>query len=180
MTIFTFPNALTFVRIIIIPFFVISLIYKKNQYALVLFIVAAFTDLLDGLLARLIDQKSRLGAFLDPLADKFLLITSFIILTFYGWLPIWVTITVISRDIVVIIGWCLLIILTHQRKVEPSIAGKLANAFQAILIVYILFSINFDYDMPMIKDFILFLAVVFTLFSGIQYIYRGYKRLHEK
>ncbi len=179
MNIFTFPNALTFARIIIIPFFVISLLYKKNHYALILFVVAAITDLFDGFLARLTNQKTKLGAFLDPLADKFLLITSFILLAFYGWLPIWVTITVISRDIIVIVGWCILVIFLHERKVEPSLAGKLANAFQAILIAYILFLINFDIDNPLIRHSILFFTVFFTALSGIQYIYRGYKQFHE-
>lgn len=180
MTIFTIPNTLTFARIVIIPIFVTSLLYKKYQYALILFIIAAVTDLLDGFLARITNQKTKLGAFLDPFADKFLLLTSFILFAIYGWLPNWITITVISRDIIVVVGWCMLVIFIHHRKVEPSLIGKLANAFQAILIAYILLSINYAIDNAVIKDSILLLAAVFTVLSGIQYVYRGYKLFHER
>ncbi|MBS4059960.1 MAG: CDP-diacylglycerol--glycerol-3-phosphate 3-phosphatidyltransferase [Bacteroidetes bacterium] len=181
MTVFTIPNALTFVRIIIIPIFVMSLLHRKFHYALILFVVAAVTDLLDGFLARVTNQKTRLGAFLDPLADKFLLLTSFILFAFYGWLPDWITITVISRDFIVVAGWFILFLLTQNRKVDPSIIGKLANAFQAILISYILFSINFDMGGAIIvKEYLLVLAAAFTVLSGIQYVYRGYRQLYEK
>lgn len=181
MTFLTFPNTLTFVRLIIVPFFVASMLYQKYQIALILFSVAAITDLLDGFLARLTNQKTKLGAFLDPFADKFLLLTSFVIFTFYGWLPGWLTITVISRDALVILGWIILVIFTHNSKVEPSLIGKLANAFQAILIVYILVSINFEIDTAMIiKQQIVFLVAALTVLSGIQYMYMGYRRLNEK
>lgn len=180
MTIFTIPNTLTFARIVIIPIFVTSLLYKKYQYALILFVIAAVTDLLDGFIARITNQKTKLGAFLDPLADKFLLLTSFILFAIYGWLPNWITITVISRDIIVVVGWCMLVIFINHRKVEPSLIGKLANAFQAILIAYILLSINGVIDNSVIKNLILLLAAFFTVLSGIQYIYRGYKQFHGK
>lgn len=180
MTIFTIPNVFTFARIVIIPFFATSLLYKKYNYALILFVIAAITDLLDGFLARLTNQKTKLGAFLDPLADKFLLLTSFILFAVYGWLPNWITIIVICRDFIVVVGWYMLVVLINERKVEPSIFGKIANALQAILIAYILLSINFEIGTPVIKDSLLLLAAFFTVFSGIQYVYRGYKLFHDK
>lgn len=181
MTLLTIPNALTFARLIIMPFFVLSMLYQEYQYALILFSVAAITDVLDGFLARLINQKTRLGAFLDPLADKFLLLTSFIIFTFYGWLPAWITLIVISRDAIVIIGWIVLVILTDNKKVEPSLTGKLANAFQAFLIIYILVSLNFEIDKTLIlRQQIGFLVAALTLISGIQYIYKGYRQFNER
>ncbi len=180
MTIFTIPNVLTFARIVIIPFFATSLLYKKYNYALILFVIAAFTDLLDGFLARLTNQKTGLGAFLDPLADKFLLLTSFILFAVYGWLPNWITIIVMSRDFIVVVGWYMLVVLINERKVEPSIYGKMANAFQAILIAYTLLSINFEIYNPLIKKSILLLAAVFTVLSGIQYVYRGYRLFYDK
>ncbi len=176
MTFLTIPNTLTFARLIIIPFFVLSMLNQKYEYALILFSVAAITDLLDGFLARLTNQKTKLGAFLDPLADKFLLLTSFVIFAFYGWLPAWIAVTVISRDVIIILGWIVLVIFTHNIKVEPSLIGKLANAFQAILIVYILVSINFEIDTEMkIRQQIVFLVAILTVSSGVQYIYKGYK-----
>ncbi len=176
MTFLTIPNTLTFTRLIIIPFFILSMLNQKYEYALILFSVAAITDLLDGFLARLTNQKTKLGAFLDPLADKFLLLTSFVIFAFYGWLPAWIAVTVISRDVIIILGWIVLVIFTHNSKVEPSLIGKLANAFQAILIVYILVSINFEIDTEMkIRQQIVFLVAILTVLSGVQYIYKGYK-----
>lgn len=176
MTFLTIPNTLTFTRLIIIPFFILSMLNQKYEYALILFSVAAITDLLDGFLARLTNQKTKLGAFLDPLADKFLLLTSFVIFAFYGWLPVWIAVTVISRDVIIILGWIVLVIFTHNIKVEPSLIGKLANAFQAILIVYILVSINFEIDTEMkIRQQIVFLVAILTVSSGVQYIYKGYK-----
>lgn len=181
MTFLTIPNTLTFARFVLIPFFVLSLLFEKYQYALILFSVAAITDLMDGFLARLTNQKTKLGAFLDPLADKLLLLTSFVIFTFKGWLPILMTITVISRDAIVIVGWFILAIFTHNTKVEPSLIGKLANAFQAILIAYILVSINFEMDSAMfIRQQLMLLAAALTILSGIQYIYKNYRRLYEK
>ncbi|MCX7913373.1 MAG: CDP-diacylglycerol--glycerol-3-phosphate 3-phosphatidyltransferase [Thermodesulfovibrionales bacterium] len=180
MNILNFPNTLTFIRILIIPFFISCLLNEKYFYALILFVIAAMTDLFDGLLARLTNQKTKIGAFLDPLADKILLVTAFIFLNTYDWLPDWILITVISRDFIVVIGWCLLVILIQNKKVEPSLAGKLANALQAILIIYVLFSINFKIEDTIIAYSILFLTAFFTVFSGVQYIYKGYKRLYER
>jgi cardiolipin synthase len=181
MTFLNIPNILTIARLISIPFFILSMLHQKYEYALIIFSIAAITDVLDGFLARMANQKTKLGAFLDPLADKFLLLTSFIIFTTYGWLPSWIAITVISRDVIVILGWIILVVFTHNKKVEPSLTGKLANAFQAILIVYVLVSMNFEIDTTMIiKQLVVILVAALTVFSGIQYIYKGYRRLNER
>ncbi len=181
MRVLNFPNTLTFIRLLIIPFFISLLLKQEYYYALVLFVFAAITDLLDGVLARLTNQKTKLGAFLDPFADKFLLLTALILLTTYDWLPAWIVMTVIGRDFLIIIGWFLLVILIKNKKVEPSIAGKLANASQAILVIYVLFSINnFKVINSLIKELILILTAFFTISSGIHYIYRGCKQLHER
>ena len=117
------PNMITFMRIILIPVFVTALVYRRYEYALALFVTASLTDMLDGLLARLTDQKTKLGAFLDPLADKVLLLTSFILFSVYGWIPKWLTITVISRDLIVTLGWLLLYLTSHISRVEPTFTG---------------------------------------------------------
>lgn len=174
MNIINIPNLITFIRIVIIPLFVTSLVYKRYDYALMLFFIASISDMLDGLLARITGQKTQFGAFLDPLADKSLLITSFILFTVYGWIPLWLTIIVISRDFIVIIGWILLYLVSHVTKVEPSIFGKLAIASQLILIAYILFSINAN--LPPINIFGYFIVAALTIISGIQYIYNGLRQ----
>jgi cardiolipin synthase len=102
------PNMLTMTRIVLIPVFITTIIYGRYELALYLFVFSSLTDALDGLLARLRDQRTPLGAFLDPLADKFTLVTSFVLFSYYGWIPKWLTITVISRDVIIVTGWMLL------------------------------------------------------------------------
>ncbi|NTU42636.1 MAG: CDP-diacylglycerol--glycerol-3-phosphate 3-phosphatidyltransferase [Nitrospirales bacterium] len=178
MKIVSIPNMITFVRIIIIPLFVTALVYERYGTALLLFVVAAVSDLLDGLLARLTQQQTELGAFLDPLADKALLVTSFILFAFYGWLPSWLTITVISRDLIVTIGWFVLYLLYGRTKVEPTLTGKTAIACQLVLIAYTLVSIHFR-EMPSPQTWMFALTAVLTIFSGLQYIYKGLKQSDE-
>lgn len=179
MRVLSVPNIITFVRIIIIPVFVTALIYKKYNYALALFIVASVTDAFDGLMARITNQKTRLGAFLDPLADKILLVTSFILFSVYDWIPKWLTVTVISRDLIVTLGWILLYLVYHVTKIEPSIIGKAAIASQLFLIAYTLLSINLN-NVAQPGDWMLWTVAVLTITSGLQYIYRGLKHAGEK
>jgi cardiolipin synthase len=167
------PNLITFVRIVIVPLFITAMVYKRYDYALILFLIAALSDMLDGLFARLTKQKTKFGAFLDPLADKSLLITSFILFSIYDLIPLWLTITVISRDFIVVIGWVLLYLTSHTTKVEPSFIGKAAIASQLILIAYSLLSININ--IPSIGLWGYWVVAFLTIISGIQYIYNGLK-----
>jgi len=171
------PNTLTIARILIIPVFITSIIYKRYDYSLYLFIIAALTDLFDGLFARLKNQKTALGTFLDPLADKFLLVTVFIILTVYNWIPKWLTITVISRDIIIVTGWLLLYLIAGISKVEPSLLGKATIWIQSMIIAYILFDINLHF-LPNIPFWVFLITAGITIISGLHYIYKGMKLTH--
>lgn len=171
------PNTLTMMRIVIIPVFITSIIYKRYSYALYLFIIAAITDLLDGLLARLTNQKTALGRFLDPLADKFLLVTSFIVLAVYGWIPKWLAITVISRDTAVIIGWFLLYLVAGTMRVEPSMLGRATIWIQSTFIAYVLVGMNFTF-MPELKHTFQLATAGITILSGLHYVYKGLKLTH--
>jgi cardiolipin synthase len=177
MSVLNIPNTLTIARIVIIPVFIISIIYKRYDYSICLFIIAALTDIFDGLFARLKNQKTVLGTFLDPLADKFLLVTAFIILSTYGLIPKWLTVTVISRDIIVITGWFLLYLITDTSSVEPSVLGKATIWMQSMLIAYVLIDINLPFlpDMPRL---LLWMTAGITILSGLHYIYRGLKMTH--
>lgn len=177
MTVLNLPNTLTFLRIILIPVFVASMIYRRYDYALYIFAIAAITDTLDGLIARLKGLKTPLGTFLDPLADKFLLVTSFILLAIYDFIPLWLTITIISRDIIIVTGWMVLYLVTHSSKVEPSIAGKIAISLQLILIWYRLIDINIP-EMPDLHNYLIYLTALFTIISGLHYIYKSLKESH--
>jgi cardiolipin synthase len=168
------PNTLTIGRILVIPVFVTCIVYDRYRYALYLFVAAALTDALDGLFARLANQKTPLGTFLDPLADKFLLVTSFVLFAVYGWIPKWLTITVISRDLIVVTGWLLLYMITHNAKVEPVLLGKAAIALQLFALTYVLLHINFAAVPPLPFSFCLLIAAA-TALSGLQYVYKGFR-----
>lgn len=170
---FNIPNALTTLRIVLIPVFVNALIYDQYRHALLIFVVAAVTDFLDGLIARLKNQQTELGRYLDPLADKFLIVTSFVLFAISGLVPKWLTITVISKDVIVVTGWFVIYLITSKSIVEPSILGKLSSASQLILLAYILIFQSFStWGLPAPEPFF-YLTAVFTISAGINYIYRG-------
>lgn len=179
MGVLNLPNTITIARIVIIPLFITAVIYKRYDYALYLFVIAALTDALDGLIARLTNQKTVFGTFLDPLADKFLLVTSFILFSINGWLPKWLTITVISRDIIVIIGWVLIYLTTHISNVQPTLTGKAAIAMQLIVLCYVLLTVNIV-SLPKMPDVLILVTAALTIISGLHYIYRGLKLTHAQ
>ncbi|TAL26485.1 MAG: CDP-alcohol phosphatidyltransferase family protein [Nitrospirae bacterium] len=179
MGVLNLPNSLTIARIVIIPLFITSVIYRRYDYALYLFITAALTDAFDGFLARLTNQKTVFGTFLDPLADKFLLVTSFILFSMNGWVPKWLTITIISRDIIVIIGWVLIYLTTHISNVQPTITGKAAIAMQLIVLCYVLLTVNIV-SLPEMPDALVSATAALTIISGLHYIYRGLKLTHAQ
>ncbi len=168
------PNLLTILRIVLIPLFIILLLYERHQASLVVFVIAAVTDFFDGLIARKSGQTTELGSFLDPLADKFLLVSSFVLFAFHKLVPLWLTVTIISRDVIVVTGWVVLYFVTHSTKVEPSVIGKLSNALQLILLAYILLGLNIQH-LPS-PDLLIYITAFFTILSGIHYIYRGIRQ----
>jgi cardiolipin synthase len=168
------PNILTLTRILLLPFFASTLIYEQYQYALLIFIAASVTDLLDGFIARVKKQITYFGTILDPVADKFFILTSFIMMNRTGLIPTWLTIVVLSRDLIVITGCFIIYLVTHNLDIAPTIAGKAASAGQFILIGLILLSLNFKSNMNFLNS--LFIAVaILTAASGLHYVYRGLK-----
>jgi len=135
--VFTAANQLTLLRMLLIPFFVILLVYGYRGWALLMFLAAGLTDLFDGLIARTTGAKTTLGAWLDPMADKLLLGTMFIVLTVPGLgepnrLPLWFTILVISRDVVILGTVAVVNLAIGPRTFRPSIYGKLATALYVV------------------------------------------------
>jgi len=168
------PNILTLTRILLLPFFAATLIYEQYQYALLLFIAAAITDFLDGFIARVKKQITYFGTILDPVADKFFLLTSFIMMSKTGLIPMWLTIVVLSRDLIVITGCLIIYLVTNNLDIEPSFVGKTASAGQFLLIGFILLSLNFKSDMTFL-NFPFIVVAVLTAISGLHYVYRGLK-----
>ena len=133
MTALTPANQLTLLRMLLIPAFVILVVYGHLGWALIVFATAGITDLLDGLLARRSGQRTRLGAWLDPMADKLLLVTTFVVLTLPGLglanrLPIWLTVLIIFRDVGIVLTVAIVNLAIGRRTFRPSMLGKLATA----------------------------------------------------
>lgn len=168
------PNILTLARILLLPFFAVTIIYREFEIALLVFVLASVTDLLDGLIARIKRQVTYFGRILDPVADKFFLITSFVLMSAYGFAPKWLTIIVISKDVIVLTGSIILYFVTQSLKIEPSFMGKVASAFQFILIGLILLYLNID-DTIRIHVSLFILVAVVTVIAGLDYIYKGLK-----
>jgi cardiolipin synthase len=129
----TLANQLTLLRLALVPAFVILMLYGKIGWALAAFITAGITDGLDGLIARMRDQRTSLGAFLDPMADKLLLVSAFIVLSLPGIglvnrIPVWLTVLVISRDVVIVATVAMVSLALGPRTFRPSVYGKIATA----------------------------------------------------
>jgi cardiolipin synthase len=171
------PNILTLARILLLPFFAAAILYGEYKIALIIFITASVTDLLDGFIARLTKQITYFGSILDPVADKFFLITSFILMSNKGLMPKWLTIIVISKDLIVVTGCIIIYFVTSKLKVKPSFWGKAASFCQFILIglVLIFININVTATIPML---VFAFVAVLTSVSGIHYIYQGLKAVN--
>ena len=173
------PNSLTFLRILLVPLFVILLIYGHTFYAFLTFIIASITDAVDGLIARLFNQKTILGAYLDPIADKLLLVTSYIVLAVIGIIPPWLTVLVISRDIVILMGAAILFINNRSLEIRPSIPGKVSTFLQIATIVI---ALSIAQPAEVLKPLILpsiYLTTIFTLISGFHYAYVGVRKMAD-
>jgi cardiolipin synthase (CMP-forming) len=169
-------NWLTVLRIVLIPVFVTLMVYRQPGWALAAFALAAITDLLDGWVARRQRMASRLGAFLDPLADKLLLTASFVTLTYLKTLPFWITAVVLSRDIILIVGALVVHMVGVRIDPEPTRMGKLATFFQVVTVLTGLLSRYFH--VMLAPTLFIWLAAVFTVASGCQYLVRGMRVLN--
>jgi cardiolipin synthase len=174
MTAMTPANQLTLLRVMLIPAFVILVIYGHLGWALIVFGIAGLTDALDGLLARWRGQRTSLGAWLDPMADKLLLVTTFVVLTIPGLglanrLPIWLTVLIISRDVVIVLTVAIVNLAIGPRTFRPSIYGKIATATYIITAVIAMFFNYLGYH-SLFVDLAVYASLAITLISGLHYI----------
>lgn len=171
----TLPNFLTLLRIIAIPIFLIFLADANYAAAFMLFLAAGVTDTIDGAVARLTDSRSNLGAVLDPMADKLLLLSSFIVLGFSGGIASWLVALVVVRDVIVVLGYGAVFIVDHEwMEVAPSRLGKLSTFFQLFAVGFALMHLARP-ALPLADFNVLVQAVTgaVTAASGVQYVYRG-------
>lgn len=170
----TAANLLTLLRMVLIPPFAILLLYGYRGWSLVVFLAAGITDLFDGLIARRTGQKTTLGAWLDPMADKLLLVTMFVMLTLPGIgsanrLPLWFTILVLSRDIAIVLTVAVVNLAIGPRTFRPSIFGKIATATYIMTGVATLYFNYLDVQSVVISAFV-YGSLVITLVSAFDYL----------
>jgi cardiolipin synthase len=177
MTVLTPANQLTLLRMFLIPAFVILVVYGHLGAALAVFLTAGLTDALDGLIARRAGQKTTLGAWLDPMADKLLLVSTFIVLTLPGLglanrLPLWLTVLIISRDVGIVLTVAIVNLAVGRRTFQPSIYGKIATAtYIATAVAAMVF--NYLGYHSFIVDVGVFASLAITLISGFHYLWHA-------
>jgi len=173
---FTPANLLTISRMVLVPIVALCMLYGHPGWALATFLVAALTDLLDGLIARWIGQQTTLGAWLDPMADKLLLLTVFVILTLPGFglthrLPVWLTVLVISRDVGIVLTVTVINLAVAPRTFSPSPLGKLATATFLVTGCATLYA-NYGSVPQGVLDALVYASLAVTLASAADYLRR--------
>lgn len=181
MRVLTVANQITLLRMLLVPAFVILVVYGLLGWALLVFMVAGLTDLVDGLIARWTGQQSSLGAWLDPMADKLLLLSMFIMLTIptpglANRLPIWLTVLVISRDVGIVLTVAVVNLAVGPRTFRPSMFGKAATAIYVVTGVATLYYNYLRITSPVVTA-LCYVALGITLISGFDYLRRSTRAL---
>ncbi|UCE63954.1 MAG: CDP-alcohol phosphatidyltransferase family protein [Nitrospirota bacterium] len=166
------PNTLTVLRILLVPVFVGFLIYKQDQYALITLLIAALTDGLDGAIARLANQRTLIGSYLDPLADKIMLMSAFVTLSVLHLIPVWTVILVVSRDVILLTGTLLARLTESNVDLAPTILGKGATLVQFLYVTGVVAVQSGLIEKSLLPPLLVLMAVL-TVFSGLHYVYRG-------
>jgi len=177
--ILTVANLLTFLRMALIPFFAILLVYNREGWALFVFTIAGVSDGIDGFIARRFKQESELGTIIDPIADKLLMTTAFIMLTIPSVLspgrhlpvPFWVTAAVIGRDVLIIAVAGAINMMTGFRGFKPSWLGKASTFVQVTAVILILIAAVFPAMNGFYLPTVYFIVVAFAVFSGVHYVF---------
>ena len=188
----TLANVLTILRMVVIPFFIMAVGFNRSGWALVLFIAAGVTDLLDGLIARVWKQQTKVGAILDPMADKLLLTAAFVMLALpdgtkafpelllVNRVPIYVVIITISRDVFISLISLVMYMTLGQTRFNPSVFGKLTTTVQIITVAVILLCNYLDRVSPVWVPALIWASLSLTLISGFHYIYRATRMVNQE
>jgi len=178
--IWTVPNQITFLRLGFLPLFLILILYDEFAWALLVLVFVAATDAIDGLLARKLNQKSALGAYLDPIADKLLLSSSFIALAMAKKIGWWLTIMVLSRDVLMLVVATVIIIIQGYRPFPPSLLGKATTFFEIALVFFaVLHAAYPDPRLEILVPYLSYLVAVLVTISGFHYAIFTARRLHS-
>tara|TARA_R110001592_G_scaffold52649_9_gene161342 strand:+ start:51579 stop:52139 length:561 start_codon:yes stop_codon:yes gene_type:complete len=173
------PNILTVLRIILVLPFALAVYQANYLIALLIFFVAGLSDGVDGFLARQFNWKSRFGAIADPLADKLLLITAYVMLTWTGHLPLWLLLLILGRDLIIVIGALLYHYFISHYEIKPSIFGKACTLFQIIYVLALIINLAAWPIPPWAIEYGLYLLALITSISGLHYLilwaYKAYR-----
>jgi cardiolipin synthase len=183
MSTLTVANQLTLLRMFLIPAFVILVLYGYQGWALATFVVAGLTDGLDGLIARWTNQRTSLGAWLDPAADKLLLVTTFVVLSLPGLglanrIPVWLTTLIISRDVVIVVTVAIVSLGSGPRTFRPSVFGKVATATYIVTAVVVMW-FNYLQRASVLVDLAIWISLAITLVSGFHYVVHARRIINE-
>ena len=175
---FNVPNQLTLLRLGFLPLFLILIIYDHYGWGLAVLSIAAVTDGLDGLLARRLNQRTAIGAYLDPIADKMLLSSSFLVLALKGKIHWWVTVVVLARDGMLLTTAVVIILVAGYRRFPPSIYGKITTAVQIILVFVVVTQAALPAEgLDSVQTVLRYTVAFFTCFSGLHYSVTVARRL---
>jgi cardiolipin synthase len=175
----TLPNILTLIRILLIPLFVILIINKSFGWALVIFGIAGITDGIDGLIARITHQRTELGAYLDPIADKLLLAAGFVTLAIIEILPSWLAVIVITRDLIILLGILVMILTNYRPKIQPIPISKVTTFLQISTILLVLM-VDYGSFFKQLSTIAIYGTTLLTILSGAHYIYIGTRIFNER
>jgi cardiolipin synthase (CMP-forming) len=168
--IWTVPNQITILRLGFLPLFIVSISYEHYRWALLILVLAGLSDGADGLLARSLNQRSSLGAYLDPIADKLLLSSSFVILAFKHEVALWLMIFVLSRDVIILIVAVVILLIFGYRPFPPSILGKATTFFQIVMIFAVVLRAAYPNErLAGINVVLMYTVATLTVVSAIHY-----------
>ena len=173
------PNLLTLTRILLIPLFVILIINQSFSWALIIFALAGITDGIDGLIARITRQRTELGAYLDPIADKLLLSAGFVTLAIIELVPSWLAVIVITRDVIILLGILVMILTNYHPQIRPSLISKVTTTLQILTILLVLM-VEYGSIFRLLSKIVIYGTTFFTILSGAHYIYIGTRMVNQK
>jgi cardiolipin synthase len=178
--IWTVPNQITFLRLGFLPLFLILVLYEEYRWSLLVLFLAGFSDGIDGLLARTLHQKSALGAYLDPIADKLLLSSSFIVLSLEKKIFWWLTIMVISRDILMLVVAAVILIIQGYRPFPPTLLGKATTFFEIVFVFLTVFAAAYPSERSEVPlHYLAYVVAALATVSGFHYCFVVARRLHN-
>lgn len=175
----TLANKITILRIVLIPLFIIGLT-QNWSWTVFIYLPIMISDCADGLIARIRKEQTQLGAFLDPMADRLLLIFTFLTMSYRGLAPRWFLVLVVSRDFLVVLGWFLFFLITDKKDVSPRASGKIAVILQMFLVLFILsYPSAITSGRPPFVGYFLYLAAAATAWSMLDYAFCGIKKFSK-